>query len=339
MPFEGVLGQSRPRNIIKNAIRNNKLSHAYLFYGENSIGRMPMALELAKTLNCTDAVSEDNCGQCSSCKKIDSGIHPDISIIEPEKSSSSVRLGAIKIEALRDLQKKLAYRPYEGKCKVAVIDSSESMNPQAANSFLKMLEEPPPQTLFVLIANNPHQLLPTLVSRCQAIRFMPLTPMAIKQLLMRFRDRGDIEASDDQLELRAMRSGGTIEKAMEENLLEFCEHREELSNLIERIHISRMDVFIRWSKSVVKESAEAPSLLSELAQLLRDIAIIKNCGESAPIANIDMREQLAALAKNKKTETLIKMFNAALIAKDDLASNYNAQLSLDNLWLSFCEAA
>ncbi len=339
MPFEGVLGQLRPRNILRNALLNNKMAHAYLFFGESSVGRKPMALELAKTLNCKASIPGDNCGQCLSCKKIDSGTHPDIYTVEPEKSSSSVRLGAIKIEALRELQKKLSYLPYEGNCKVAIIDSAELMNPQAANSFLKILEEPPPNTLFVLIASNPHQLLPTLVSRCQAIRFMPLSPSETKQVLIQSRDKGEFEASDDEIELRALRAGGRVEQAMDDNLLAICERRGELIQLIGAAHLSRMDVFIRWSKSVAKQSGEVPALLTEIARLLRDITLLRSCGQSALITNADLRPQLIALSEKKKLDSLIKMFKAALVAQSDLGSNFNAQLSLENLWIEFCNAA
>ncbi|PIQ99642.1 MAG: DNA polymerase III subunit delta' [Nitrospinae bacterium CG11_big_fil_rev_8_21_14_0_20_45_15] len=338
MPFEGVLGQSRPRNILKNALLNNKVAHAYLFFGETSVGRKPMALELAKTLNCTASIQGDNCGICLSCNKIDSGIHPDIYILEPETSTSSTRLGTIKIEALRELQKKLAYLPYEGKCKVAIIDSAETMNSQASNSFLKILEEPPPNTLFILIASNPHQLLPTLVSRCQAIRFMPLSPSDTRRILIRNRDKGEFEANDDEIEIRAMRAGGRIDQAMDPSLLEICERREELIELIAGAHLSRMDVFIRWSKSVAKQSVDVQALLSEMARLLRDITLLRSCGRSATITNADLRPQLISLAEKKKLNSLVKMFKATLVAQKDLDANYNAQLSLENLWIEFCAA-
>jgi len=338
MPFEGVLGQLRPGNILKNALLNNKVAHAYLFFGETSVGRKPMALELAKTLNCTASIQGDNCGICPSCKKIDAGTHPDIYVLEPEMSTSSTRLGAIKIEALRELQKRLSYLPYEGKCKVAIIDSAETMNSQASNSFLKILEEPPPNTLFILIACNPHQLLPTLVSRCQAIRFQPLSPSVTQQILIRNRDKGEFEASDDEIEIRALRAGGRIEQAMDDRLLEICERRGELIQLIAGAHLSRMDVFIRWSKSVTKQSGDVPALLTEMARLLRDITLLRSCGQSANITNADLRPQLVSLAEKKKLNSLVKMFKATLVAQKDLDANYNAQLSLENLWIEFCAA-
>ena len=183
MSFEFILGQDRPKQVLKKVLRNGHVPNAYLFYGPESIGKKFTAIEVAKALNCEISGPEDGCDQCPACQKIDRRTHPDFFLLEPEKSSPTARESILKIDAIRELQKKLVYLPYEGQTKVVIIDNAECMNPQAANSFLKTLEEPQSQTLIILIASNPYQLLPTIVSRCQGIRFYPLPAEAVRKII------------------------------------------------------------------------------------------------------------------------------------------------------------
>ena len=117
MSFKSVLGQSQPKKILTNALQNSSVAHAYLFYGQESIGKKKLAIALAKALNCTKKDSYDACDECESCLKIERRIHPDFFYLEPVKSTPTSREAVIKIEEIRELQKKLAYLPYEGKLK------------------------------------------------------------------------------------------------------------------------------------------------------------------------------------------------------------------------------
>ena len=182
MAFNQIFGQEKPKQIIKKAVQGNNLAHTYLFYGQESIGKKKVAIELAKSLNCISSIKGDPCDKCISCQKIESRIHPDFFFVEPLKNTPAAREAVIKIEAIRELQRKLAYHPYEGKVKVAVIDDADLMNASAANSFLKTLEEPPSSTILIIISSNPFKLLPTIISRCQTIQFQPLNPENIKNI-------------------------------------------------------------------------------------------------------------------------------------------------------------
>ncbi len=115
-------------------------------------------------MNCEAREERGACGRCGSCLKIEKNQHPDVHFLEPQKSSPTARMSSIKIEPLRELQQRLSFQSYEGHYKAAIIDGADLMNPQAANSFLKTLEEPPAKTIFILIASNPHNLLPMIVS-------------------------------------------------------------------------------------------------------------------------------------------------------------------------------
>ena len=124
MAFDRILGQEQPKKILKNALQSRNVAHAYLFHGQESIGKKEIAIELAKSLNCTLPIKGDACDGCISCRKIENRTHPDFFFIEPIKNTPTAREAVIKIEAIRELQRKLAYHPYEGKVKIAIIDET-----------------------------------------------------------------------------------------------------------------------------------------------------------------------------------------------------------------------
>ncbi len=339
MSFQRILGQDQPKRIIQNALENNSVSHAYLFYGPESIGKKLTAVEFAKALNCEVSGPKDNCGNCPSCRKIDHAIHPDFFFLEPEKSSPAGRNAFIKVEQIRELQNKLAYLPYEAKTKVAVIDGAETMNPQAANTLLKTLEEPPSSTILILIASNPYQLLPTIVSRCQGVKFHLLASEAVRQILQQSLQPEPEEFSEKELNLRTLRSMGRISRALEEDIEATDIYREDILKLLEQASFRRMDVVFKWTRQWARRSDQIQPVLDELLNLLRDLAVIKSQGENAEILNRDILHRLHPLAEQKSARTLFAMFDSALKTKSALAANANLQLSLDHMLIQFCEAA
>ncbi len=339
MSFQRILGQDQPRRIIQNALENNSVSHAYLFFGQESIGKKLMAVEFAKALNCEVSGPKDNCGDCPSCRKIDQGIHPDFFFLEPEKSSPSARTSFIKVEEIRELQKKLAYLPYEAKTKVAILDGADAMNPQAANTLLKTLEEPPSSTILILISSNPYQLLPTIVSRCQGVKFHLLHSDVVRQILRQSVQPETEGFSEKELDLRTLRSMGRISRALEEDIEATNQYREEILTLLEQATFKRMDVIFKWTRQWAKRSAQIQSVLDEMLSLLRDLAVIKAQGKTTEILNRDILDRLKPLAAQKSAGALIAMFDSALQTQSALKANTNLQLSLDHMLIQFCEAA
>ena len=162
MSFKDVLGHARPIESLQRAIKNDKVGHSYLFLGNDGIGRKFVALQFAKTLNCLEgkAGGEDACDHCISCRKIDQHLHPDVVVLEPEGQT-------LKVDQVKQMQKDLAYRPYEGKRRVCILTAADRMAPNMSNTLLKTLEEPPLHTVIILLANHPRLLLPTILSRCR----------------------------------------------------------------------------------------------------------------------------------------------------------------------------
>jgi DNA polymerase III subunit delta' len=338
MSFDNILGQDRPKKNLKKSLQSGRIPNSYLFYGQDSVGKKLTAHELSKALNCNTLGPIDSCDKCSSCLKIEKGIHPDVHILEPQIPPGA-RQAVIKIDAIRKLQKKLMYLPYDGQTKIVIINDAESMNLQAANSFLKTLEEPPSKTLIILIASNPYQLLPTIVSRCQGIRFHPLPVEAIKKIVSKHLLIETGENQLEEVEIRSQRSMGRVALALDENLIGPSGHREELINLITEVSFKRMDITFRWTKEQGKQVDKIQLILDELINILRDTALIKICKESNYIFNKDLMPQLRILAQQKSISSLLILFDAVQNTKAALKSNANTQLSLENMLISFCETA
>jgi DNA polymerase III subunit delta' len=336
MSFDRILGQTQPKQTLKNALQNNSMAHAYLFYGQESIGKKYTAIELAKTLNCAESTENESCDKCLSCRKIENRTHPDFFFIEPVKSTPTAREETIKVEPIRELQRKLAFLPYEGKVKVAVIDDADLMNLQAANSFLKTLEEPPSATMLVLISSHPFKLLPTLISRCQAIKFQPLSPENIKKILKETMAGEIIEEND--LDFRTLRSRGSVQKAMTEDIIDIANIRQEIVNLLETVSFDRMDIVFSHAKSWARQSDQWEIIFNEMMELVRDLAFFRSGCSKSEIRNRDIAYRLIPLASKKSLKSWIEIFNTIHTTQLALSGNANAQLFFENMLIDFCEA-
>ncbi|GGH39861.1 DNA polymerase III subunit delta' [Paenibacillus segetis] len=176
MSFQEIMGQDTAKQLLMRGLRQDQISHAYIFSGPPGSGQKEMALTFAQALFCTNRVNEDACGECLECRKVKHGNHPDLHQIAPDGST-------IKIDQIRDLQRIFSYRSESGNYKVYIIDEAEKMTVQAANSLLKFLEEPPSPAVAILLSDNGRALLPTIQSRSQWVPFTPLDPERMLQIL------------------------------------------------------------------------------------------------------------------------------------------------------------
>ncbi len=195
--FANLIGQKRAQKILKESIKHERVSHAYLFIGAEGTGKRSLALAFAAALNCLSP--EPPCGSCRNCRRVLAGNHPDVTILEPEGKS-------FKIAQIRRLQQLISLKPYEGGWKIFIIDGVETFTEQAANSLLKTLEEPPVHSVLILLANTA-LLLPTITSRCTIVPLQPLSDHLIRQIL---EEKGYAEA-----ERIAAISGGSLGKAFQ----------------------------------------------------------------------------------------------------------------------------
>lgn len=317
MPFEKIIGQSRPKEILNRAMLNNRVPHAYLFHGARGVGKEALALELAQALLC----SGDNgkpCYQCSYCKRISKLNHPDVIFIFPapaKVSEDDVRAviesfvqqpylrreiwsnPTIGIDRIRELRHTTALKPLEGRGRVVIIFEVEKMTTEASNALLKILEEPPQGMTIILTTLNINALLPTIISRCQEVRFELLGDQDIETALIS-RHAQEPETA----RLIAKLSLGSFRRALEFLEEDFSSKRERIINILRAIlkdSATRMamveELAAERDKRLVKE------LLGLMLIWLRDAMILHSstdCNEKIieRIINIDQLETLKKFA-------------------------------------------
>lgn len=222
MSFEKITGQNQIVETLKSAIGKGRVPHALLFAGPSGPGPRLVALELAKALLCPTPNALGGCGQCEDCRMLEGSFHPDLFIVEPPEEGS----GVIKVEAIRQITARAGLRPLRAARKVFVIDSSERMNEIAQNALLKTLEEPPGDTVFILIAYAMENLLPTIRSRTQLFNFLPDSDAEadpavkkIKNQLLDFILSGNFAPAASPDFTKAER--GMLAKALDQLILDF----------------------------------------------------------------------------------------------------------------------
>lgn len=230
MPWN-VLGHDRAVRLLRQSLAAGRPSHAYLFVGSRHVGKMTLAKELAQALNCP---SQDDppCGSCSSCTRIANNLHSDIEIVGASPREEDLGRPEINIELVRALQHRASYKPYEGSHRVFILPDADHLSREAANALLKVLEEPPSNTVFVLLSSRPQLLLPTIVSRCQSL-LLGRQPLAlIESILLQL--GVDADKSLSLARLSQGRIGWAISAARDPSLVEEWHGRlEEISSLLD----------------------------------------------------------------------------------------------------------
>lgn len=327
MAFKDVLGHSRPIEFLQRAIKNEKVVNSYLFLGSEGIGKKYVALQFAKALNCLEGEVErgEACDHCSSCKKIDHALHPDILIIEPEGQN-------IKVEQVRQLQRDLAYRPYEGKRRVCILTAADRMAPNMSNILLKTLEEPPLHTLIILLANNSRFILPTILSRCQPIRFNPLPIPLVSKWLMEGKGFNETNAH-----LLASLSEGSPGKALEiqEEILQVP--REKL--LKEWVGLKSLSIERMWGwvESLPSQRENLLLMLEVAKTLLRDLVMVKTLKKQSKLIHSDLLQVMEPMATTWSLSSLLKRMEILHQTMLAIKANANTSLALETMMLSWAE--
>ena len=318
MSFASIVGQDRVKEMLKNAVNQNRLSHAYIFSGPPGTGRRKMALALAKAIFCEN-FTEDACNQCVQCRRIEHGNHPGVFWLEPEGAS-------VKIEQIRELQRQFSYRTF-GTKKMYIIHQSEKMTVQAANSLLKFFEEPQGEVIAVLIVENAHALLSTIRSRAQWIHFSPLPPSVLLQKLIE-------EGFPPALASPASHIAAGLDQAREYiQDPKFAEMRNIVIQLVKESFQSIPAVIAEQKKLFKSEWADHLPLIMELLALWYKDLIRIQVGRTSQLVYPDQEEWLSQNAFSRPLSFWVQRMEQALEMKKRLRLHVNAQLALERFWV------
>jgi DNA polymerase III subunit delta' len=335
--FSQIIGQEAAVSFLKRMIASQKIPHAFLFTGIAGVGKTTAAMAFCQALNCLEPVNGEGCGNCRTCRQLTGGNFPDFLYIEPDGQN-------VKIEQIRELNRAMGFKPVAGSYRVVVIDRAELMTVEAANSFLKTLEEPSPGNVIILKVKEPLDLLPTIVSRCQKIPFRPLPVSVVKECLM-----NEPEIGEESAVLIAGISDGSLGRAMEISKSGYLEERQRSINDIIQLSAMQkteaMDLAMDYAQEMKKKDHDETSGMDLFERLgiwktwYRDLIIMKINGPAGLLVNADFSRKLKALSKNYTVENLLEGFARLDRAQMDLTKNPNIGLMMEDLFLSLVKKA
>jgi DNA polymerase-3 subunit delta' len=316
-----IIGHDWAVAFLQQSLATGRVAHAYLFTGPPQIGKRKLALGLAQALNCTG--SQPPCGQCSSCLSLVKGTHPDVRVIEGEGAG-----GSIKIDQVRALQREAVLSPYKGRYRVYILRRMDLASLEAANSLLKILEEPPEHVVLILTAVQPESLPATVVSRCQRLDLRPVARQILESVL---RDRG---IADPQARLLVRLSGGRVGWALDASKEEAVlnQRQRDLAQMIQLLAATRVErLDFAWETSRNPDASRA--LIELWIVWWRDLLLMHNEGQSHVI-NVDRSDELDWMASQSTMPQVRLALNALQSAAAQLEANVNARLAWEGLLLN-----
>ncbi len=276
-----ILGHREVITQLWDALERGTSHHAYLFEGPRGVGKRTVANRLAMASNC-EGPAPTPCGACRPCKAIEAGTHPDVLALEPDPSRASP---IIPVKDVREVIRRSGYHRYAGRRRVVIIDPAEALQPAAANALLKTLEEPPEGTGFILIASHASALLPTIVSRCQRVRFGPVPVPALRDWLQ---SQGKGRVAEQAAALSLGCPGRALELAGS-GLRKRLATRDQVLEALQGDTAARHDLARKLTAGDrAKWSAKVNTVLEVLEDLLRDAAL--HAAGRGPLLNTDRPE-------------------------------------------------
>ncbi|MDO8683172.1 MAG: DNA polymerase III subunit delta' [Armatimonadota bacterium] len=358
MQFTDIIGQDFAAKVLKRSVSSESVSHAYLFVGLEGVGKTTTSLAFASALNCENRAPDgEPCGECWSCRAIIEGRHPDVELIAPETEQTL-------IEQMREMRRRAQYRPIRSPWKIIIIEQADSLNEDSASAILKILEEPPSYAVMMLLAKSMSSVLPTIASRCQAVRFRQSSMEILRTELME-RFGASEEKADFLARYSEGRPGAAISLLNDED---FFTRRDAILDLAlqaastPKSHALRLAEDFRKScataakapkKSKTSRSAktedeesDAPAAsaktgsrkdlrqgLDSLILWYRDLLSLSLAGQNAPIVNVDKKMELSQGAAGLDLKHTRRVLSSLLWAKRAIEGNANTQLITEVLMM------
>ncbi len=345
LDFSRVLGQEKVKKLLSQAILRGRVSKAYLFYGPEGSGKDAMAIELAKALNCQSPTVRP-CQTCAACRQIASLNYPDLHFIfaapksikeedyvkhlarlmeNPYQDSAYSSTATISIERIRELKRAAALKRHQRGYQVTIISQADRMTPEAANSLLKLLEEPPPRSVLILTTSRLERLFPTIISRCQVVQFAPLQPEEIREALPQF------GASESQAEVVSRLAMGNFRKAREILHEDFETLRKEA---LELLRVSRSADELTQLSFVEelggrKDRGKTKELLLLALLWLRDAQLFASAQDRESV-----REFLYNADKIEEIRDLVQLFQGINLEKTIAETENSIDLIEKNVYIN-----
>ena len=323
-----TIGHKPITNFLGKSITNQKLSHAYLFYGPKSIGKNHLANRLAQILQCSS--KEDKpCERCPACQQIKKNIHPDVYKIIKEEGKKN-----ISIEQIRELQSKLSLTSFTNSYKIAIIERAQGLSHQAWNSLLKTLEEPTSKTVIILITDQIKQIPSTIVSRSQVLRFNPISVQEIEKYL-----NNKLKIEKKQAEILAHLSFGRIGQAINfvQNPKNFIDYKNKIKEFLQILssnfsqNSKLVESYISPKMEFTKKVQIYQNLLQAWNLIIRDLALLKHNQKN--LVNTFAKIELEKLQSSFTPDQLKNILQKIEKTKGYLSANVSPKLAMENLLL------
>ena len=339
MRLGSIRGHATIRRLLARAVARDRLPPSLVLSGPDGVGKRQVAVGVAELLNC-EAVRDagdpagvpESCGECRTCRRIARGVHADVIAVAPGDT------GTIKVDSVRGVVEQAAFRPFEGRRRVVIVDDADRLVAEAQNALLKTLEEPPPGSVFLLVTHRPHLLLPTVRSRCPEIRFGSLATDEVVEVLV-----GECGIAPPAAPAAAAAADGSVARALETGSDEYLQARESAAAALRALagappakrRLEAGKDFQGTRRARSGPAAEREALirrLRALATLFRDLQVVSADGDRAWLANADLAEQLEALSPSYGGERAGRGFEAVDRALGALTRNASPRVVID--WLT-----
>jgi len=322
MTLESIIGQERAIRFLTQVLRKRSIPHALLFTGIDGIGKRKTAVAVGMSLNCLNPRGVSACGECLSCHKAISGVHPDIITVKPEGAF-------IKIDQIRTLSRELRFAPLEGNQRIVIINDAQAMNLEASNAILKILEEPPKNTILVLTAGQTTDLLPTIVSRCQQIAFRPIPYETVAEMLV------DLCGLDrETAKTLAVCTKGSLGKALSVDGEEWTAWRSSLLEQISSLSIKSIQTVFAFADVLSRDKNRLPDALDMLMTWFRDALMYKVSPER--VINKDLMTKVHHCSTGRSVDELLEKIGVVQSAQTAISRNSNTRLTLEVMLMRLC---
>ncbi len=337
--FDDLIGQESIAHVLSNAIRQNKVAHAYIFSGPRGVGKTSTARILAKALNCAEGTTPEPCGRCPSCLSIAEGSSIDVSEIDGASNTG--------VDNIRDLRERIRYAPSGGRYKVYIIDEAHMLSTAAFNALLKTLEEPPAHVVFVLATTEPKKIPATVLSRCQHLPFRRLSSQKIRERLRVITSQEGISVTDPALDMIARAADGSMRDSLTilDQVASFSEDitPREISDLLgytdlgpiakltEAVITGDRQTIINTVAELTDGGTDLRTLTKDLLQFVRNLLVFKIVGGGGQTVDLGEEELLLIrqLAETTGEEHLAIILSELIRSEQAVKNAFHPRVALE----------